>query len=103
LNRASFALWRFNWIHPFSGGNGRTSRAVAYLILCIDVGSVLPGVPTVPALIYERRDEYLKALRAADASERDTGVLDLSEMDRFLGELVTRQLASALDRLGCPT
>src|SRR5262245_43669892 len=32
VTRAAYALWRFNWIHPFAGGNGRTSRAVAYLI-----------------------------------------------------------------------
>jgi Fic family protein len=29
LERAAYALWRFNWIHPFAGGNGRTSRALA--------------------------------------------------------------------------
>ena len=29
LERASYALWRFNWIHPFAGGNGRTSRRAA--------------------------------------------------------------------------
>ncbi|WP_420810771.1 Fic family protein [Haliangium ochraceum] len=25
LKRAAYALWRINWIHPFAGGNGRTS------------------------------------------------------------------------------
>lgn len=101
LHRASHALWRFNWIHPFSGGNGRTSRAVAYLILCIDVGGVLPGVPTVPSLIYDKRDEYVRALRTADAGVRDRGIPDLSHMERYLGDVVTTQLASALKKLGC--
>ncbi|MGH7294224.1 MAG: Fic family protein, partial [Polyangiaceae bacterium] len=27
INAAAYALWRFNWIHPFAGGNGRTARA----------------------------------------------------------------------------
>ena len=26
---AAYLLWRVNWIHPFGGGNGRTSRALA--------------------------------------------------------------------------
>jgi hypothetical protein len=50
LDRASYALWRFNWIHPFAGGNGRTSRAVAYLIVCMQEGRMLPGVPSMPSL-----------------------------------------------------
>lgn len=62
LERAAYALWRLNWIHPFSGGNGRTSRCVAYLVLCIDMGIMLPGMPTLPTLIYEQRDEYVAAL-----------------------------------------
>jgi fido (protein-threonine AMPylation protein) len=24
VERAAYALWRLNWIHPFAGGNGRT-------------------------------------------------------------------------------
>ncbi len=38
LHRAAYALWRFNWIHPFRGGNGRTSRALAYMIVCMGLG-----------------------------------------------------------------
>lgn len=99
LERASYALWRFNWIHPFAGGNGRTSRAVAYLILCMDMGAMLPGVPTVPALIYQRREEYIDALRVADRGELASGMPDLSAMTQYLKEIVTRQLATTIDRL----
>ena len=28
---SAYLMWRVNWIHPFAGGNGRTSRAVSYL------------------------------------------------------------------------
>ncbi|MBX3225050.1 MAG: Fic family protein [Labilithrix sp.] len=68
LARAAYALWRFNWIHPFAGGNGRTSRAVAYLTLCIDLGRCIPGTPSIPTRIAERQDEYVAGLREADAA-----------------------------------
>jgi Fic family protein len=99
LERAAYALWRFNWIHPFSGGNGRTSRAVCYLVLCIDMGMMLPGVPTVPRLIYESREEYVRALKAADKGVREGGEPDLQPMTEYLSDIVTRQLASAIDKL----
>lgn len=101
LERAAYALWRFNWIHPFSGGNGRTSRAVAYLIVCMDAKMMLPGVPSMPTLIYDNRDEYIKVLRAADASAKVTvdGDPDFSAMSEFLQQMLTRQLAHAIDSL----
>jgi Fic family protein len=68
LARAAYALWRFNWIHPFAGGNGRTARATSYLLLCMDAGFMLPGVPSIPTLIANNRDGYLRALRKTDAA-----------------------------------
>lgn len=38
LHLAAFVMWKVNWIHPFSGGNGRTSRALSYLVLCSRLG-----------------------------------------------------------------
>jgi Fic family protein len=38
IRTAAYLLWRLNWIHPFAGGNGRTSRAIAYLALCVGLG-----------------------------------------------------------------
>ncbi|MGO9834845.1 MAG: Fic family protein [Polyangiaceae bacterium] len=46
IRTAAYALWRFNWIHPFAGGNGRTARALAYLVMTIDFGAMIPGVPS---------------------------------------------------------
>lgn len=109
LERAAYALWRLNWIHPFCGGNGRTSRCVAYLILCIDMKMMMPGLPTLPTLIYEQRDKYVEALQAADASARallstddtasTTEELNLSAMTTYLKDLVLQQLASAVAKL----
>jgi Fic family protein len=98
LERAAYALWRFNWIHPFAGGNGRTSRAVAYLIICMRDGVLLPGKPTVPALIYQNRDRYVQGLRAADAADAD-GHLDFSVMTAFLREMVMLNMAAAINRM----
>lgn len=113
LERAAYALWRLNWIHPFNGGNGRTSRCLTYLILCVDLKMMLPGAPTLPALIYDRRKEYVNALRAADASlrvqqashpddEEPERNADLSAMTTYLQDLVTSQLASVVARLASP-
>lgn len=96
LKRAAYALWRLNWIHPFAGGNGRTSRAIAYLIVCADMGSTVPGRPQMPTLIAQRRDEYLACLRAADGGVQETGTPQLDPMVEYVTDIVTQQMASAL-------
>jgi hypothetical protein len=68
----------------------------------MDMGMMLPGVPTMPVLIYERRDEYVSALKMADAGERLTGEPDLSAMSKYLQDIVTMQLATAIDKLSSP-
>jgi Fic family protein len=112
LERASYALWRFNWIHPFAGGNGRTSRALAYLIVCMQEGRMLPGVPSMPSLIYEHRDEYIQVLRAVDelqkladarSTEEHVAQPDFSPMINFLRQMLMKQFAAAIDHLGSPS
>ena len=44
IHLSAYILWRLNWIHPFDDGNGRTSRALSYLVLCVKLGYRLPGV-----------------------------------------------------------
>lgn len=104
LERAAYVLWRLNWIHPFRGGNGRTSRAVAYQIICMDLGAMVPGTPSLPPLILENRLAYVEALRAVDASvrfdpDRDP---DLTPMTAYVQDLVIRQMASAIRGLARP-
>jgi Fic family protein len=51
LHLAAYVLWRLNWIHPFTDGNGRTARAASYLILCLRLGYPLYAPASVPAQI----------------------------------------------------
>ncbi len=73
---AAYLMWRVNWIHPFFGGNGRTSRAISYMILCARLGFALPGTPTIPEQIVAQGEPYYEALRDADAAW-DEGKINL--------------------------
>lgn len=92
---AAYALWRLNWIHPFAGGNGRTARALGYLVLCTGFGAAIPGVPSMPASIAKRRDEYMRCLYAADESVEE-GEPNITEMVTFVAGMLAEQLDSAL-------
>jgi fido (protein-threonine AMPylation protein) len=75
---------RFEQIHPFLDGNGRTGRLVLNLLL------IRLGYP--PAIIYKRqRGRYLDALRLADRA--DYG---------HLGELLARAVLDNLYRFVVP-
>lgn len=89
---AAYGLWRLNWIHPFIEGNGRTSRAICYYILCTKLGRLLPGDTIVPELIRANRAPYYEALRAADTAW-DNGDLNLSNMSQYLADLVKKQIS----------
>jgi hypothetical protein len=91
IHTAAFLLWRMNWIHPFSGGNGRTARAMSYLVLCIRLGYVLPGANTIPAQIEANRPIYYCGLHYADAL-LEVGVPSVSGMERVLAMMLNNQL-----------
>jgi Fic family protein len=93
IHLAAYLMWRHNWIHPFAGGNGRTSRGVSYLVLCVRLGFVLPGKNTIPQQIVKSRDPYYEALQAADEAARD-GRLDVSQMEELLSNMLAAQLLS---------
>jgi Fic family protein len=98
---AAYIMWRLNWIHPFVDGNGRTTRAVSYYVLCVKLGFHIPGVTTVPEMITKNKDLYYKALEAADAAAQ-RGDLDVSEMEYLLSDLLAKQMVLVLERGQAP-
>lgn len=91
---ATFVLWRLNHIHPFVNGNGRTARVSAYFVLCLKSGGWLPGQKLLPERLVECRDEYVEALKAADASVL-VGQLDLTVLHAMVSRLLDEQMQSA--------
>jgi Fic family protein len=85
IHLMAYTLWRMNWIHPFTDGNGRTARAVAYVVLCVRLGYRLPGTKTIPEMIAANKEPYYAALEAGDAG-------DLSVLEKLLSSLLAKQL-----------
>jgi Fic family protein len=95
VHLAAYVMWRLNWIHPFADGNGRTSRAVSYLVLCVHLGYRLPGSNTIPYQIAQNRRPYFDAIDAADAAAAKNE-LDVSEMEKLIESLLANQLYGVL-------
>jgi fido (protein-threonine AMPylation protein) len=94
VHLAAYVMWRLNWIHPFDDGNGRTSRAASYLLLCVRLRAELPGTKTVPELIAANKQPYYEALEAADEADRN-GHCDVSLMEALLQRLLIEQVSGA--------
>jgi Fic family protein len=101
VHLAAYILWRLNWIHQFVDGNGRTSRAVSYLVLCVRLGYRLPGDRTIPEQISENKRPYYTALEDADR-EWAEGKMDLSSLENLIYTLLTNQLATVLKSASSP-
>jgi Fic family protein len=82
------------WIHPFSDGNGRTARAVAYVVLSVKLDSLLPGAPTIPEQIAGDKTPYYAALESADLGLK-SGRIDVSNLENMLEGMLAKQLLSA--------
>lgn len=96
LHLCAYVMWRLNWIHPFTDGNGRTSRALAYFVLCAKIGYRLPGHVTLPEQIASDKAPYYAALEHAD-EHWASGSLDLAELEALLDECLAKQLVTAYD------
>jgi len=96
LHLSAYVMWRLNWIHPFTDGNGRTSRAASYLVLCLRTHCLLPGRKTIPDQIAEEKTPYYKALEVADEAWA-LGKIDLTMMEDLLSDMLAKQLAAVHD------
>lgn len=94
LHLSAYIMWRLNWIHPFMGGNGRTSRAASYLVLCVKLRYRPHGTLTIPQQIEEDQTPYYAALDAADLAWANSNVVDVSVMEQLLDHMLAKQLAS---------
>jgi Fic family protein len=100
IHLAAYVMWRLNWIHPFADGNGRTSRILAYVVLSIRAGFVLPGTPTVPDQIVDNRTPYFDALDAADEAFKHGRLIDVRKMEELISSLLATQLAGFYESAG---
>lgn len=89
---AAYSMWRLNWVHPFEDGNGRTSRALSYFILCVRLKQKLPGKKTIPDFIADNKKPYYDALEEGDRAA-ETGKIDLRAMEDVLKGTLAAQLA----------
>ena len=63
LNLCAYVMWRLNWIHPFTDGNGRTGRALALWEL-YRRGFDTHHIFSVDEFYWEDRPRYYAALDA---------------------------------------
>jgi Fic family protein len=96
IHLSAYVLWRLNWIHPFTDGNGRTARTASYVVLCAHLGLRLPGSNTIPDQIAADKGPYYKALEEADEAAVG-GRIDVSHLEAHLESLLARQLVRVME------
>jgi Fic family protein len=97
LHLAAYVMWRLNWIHPFDDGNGRTSRAVSYLVLCMRLGYPLPGSNTIPEQIAANKKPYYDTLEASDTAFK-AGRVDVGALEKLLEGYLSAQLVGIVEQ-----
>jgi Fic family protein len=95
LHLASYVLWRLNWIHPFSDGNGRTARMVSYVVLSLKIDGLLPGSPTIPDQISADKKPYYDALESADKAFAKDENVDVRDLEMLMERMLALQLLNA--------
>jgi Fic family protein len=93
VHLSSYVLWRLNWIHPFVDGNGRTARAVSYLVLCAKLKTRLPGKNTIPEQIADNKRPYYEALELADEYQK-ANEINVTALEEMLNAQLAKQLVA---------
>lgn len=89
LFKACIAHFYFVYVHPFTDGNGRTARALSYMML-LRTGYDFFRYFSVSGLIAEERNSYYKSMRHVEASGDD--------MTYFI-DYYSAMLARSVDRM----
>jgi hypothetical protein len=113
----AFALWRLVWLHPYSDGNGRTSRALCYaLALQADprlreahkarAGSTGRDRLTLPERLERHRSVYVGHMNGLHEAEA-RGLVDelprrLDALSAYIDGLIGDQLAGRPSRDDLP-
>ncbi len=97
VHLCSFLMWRCNWVHPFFDGNGRTTRAISYLVFLVRLGFEPGGTPTFVDMIASDKQPYYLALDAADAAWKQ-GTVDVSSMEALCTGLLAKQLVGVVEQ-----
>jgi Fic family protein len=90
----SYVLWRLNWIHPFEDGNGRTSRALCYLLLCVHVRTLLPGDRSFAERIKTDSRKYYNCLEDADRGHGRGKQIRVQNLEQFVRRHFVAQVRS---------
>ena len=113
----AFALWRLVWLHPYSDGNGRTSRALCYaLALQADqrlreahkarAGSAGRDRLTMPERLERHRSVYVSHMNGLHEAEArglvEQRALRLEALGTYLQGLVDDQVAGRPSRDDLP-
>ena len=110
LLKACIAHFYFVYVHPFTDGNGRTARALSYMML-LRTGYDFFRYFSISGLIAEERGRYYKAMRQVETSGNDmTYFIDYysamlsRSVDRMkehlLGHVLTEKRMHALQAAG---
>jgi Fic family protein len=95
---SAYVMWRLKWIHPFSDGNGRTSRVASYIVLSVALKMLLPGSPSIPQQIQADRTAYFQALEHVDSTYAATRQVNVSKMETAIRNMLAKQLLSVIEQ-----
>lgn len=70
LLKACIAHFYLVYVHPFGDGNGRTARALSYMIL-LQAGYDFFRYVSVSGVVAEERGRYYRAMRSVEESDGD--------------------------------
>ena len=91
--KACIAHFYFVYVHPFGDGNGRTARALSYMML-LQSGYEFFRYFSISSLVAKERGKYYKAMRNVEESDGDmTYFID------FYSDMLARSVAEMENHL----